>query len=85
MYIYINIKNALHVLTLKGSSSGAESNTLTTHIQRYIRTRNSEKMTLLKPRGVTLSRKYSLTVARHSTVLVAVPSTVRYPANYKIK
>jgi hypothetical protein len=42
--------------------------------------------TLLNPRGVTtVSHKYSLTVARHATVLVAVPSTVHYPANYKIK
>jgi hypothetical protein len=37
-------------------------------------------------RGVTtVSHKYSLTVARHATVVVAVPSTVHYPANYKIK
>jgi hypothetical protein len=42
--------------------------------------------TLLNPRGVTtVSHKYSLTVARHATVAVAVPSTVHYPANYKIK
>jgi hypothetical protein len=42
--------------------------------------------TLLKPRGVTtLSHKYSITVAIHATVVVAVPSTVHYPANYKIK
>jgi hypothetical protein len=41
--------------------------------------------TLLNPRGVTtVSYKYSLTVARHATVVVAVPSTVHYP-NYKIK
>jgi hypothetical protein len=41
--------------------------------------------TLLHPRGVTtVSHKYSLTVARHVTVIVAVPSTVHYPANYKI-
>jgi hypothetical protein len=40
--------------------------------------------TLLNARGVaTVSHKYSLTVARH--VVVAVPSTVHYPANYKIK
>jgi hypothetical protein len=26
-----------------------------------------------------------LTVARHATVVVAVPSTVQYPTNYKIK
>jgi hypothetical protein len=26
-----------------------------------------------------------LTVARHETVVVAVPSTVHYPTNYKIK
>jgi hypothetical protein len=40
--------------------------------------------TLLNPRGVaTVSHKYSLTVERH--VVVAVPSTVHYPANYKIK
>jgi hypothetical protein len=42
--------------------------------------------TLLNPRGVTtVSHKYSLTVARHATVVVAVPSTVHYPANYNIK
>jgi hypothetical protein len=41
---------------------------------------------LLNPRGVaTVRGKYSLTVARHVTVVVAVPSTVHYPANYKIK
>jgi hypothetical protein len=42
--------------------------------------------TLLNPRGVTtVSHKYSLTVARHATVVVTVPSTVHYPDNYKIK
>jgi len=42
--------------------------------------------TLLNPRGVTtVSHKYNLTIARHATVVVAVPSTVHYPANYKIK
>jgi hypothetical protein len=42
--------------------------------------------TLLNPRGVTtVSHKYSKTAARHATVVVAVPSTVHYPANYKIK
>jgi hypothetical protein len=41
--MYINIKNALHVSTLKGSLSGAKSNKLTTHIQRYIRSQNSNK------------------------------------------
>jgi hypothetical protein len=42
--------------------------------------------TLLKPRGVTtVSHKYSLTVARHTAVVVAVPSNVHYPANYVIK
>jgi hypothetical protein len=36
--------------------------------------------TLLNPRGVTtVSHKYS------ATVVVAVPSTVQHPANYKIK
>jgi hypothetical protein len=40
----------------------------------------------LNSRGVTtVSRKYSLTVARHATVVVTVPSTVHYLANYKIK
>jgi hypothetical protein len=40
--------------------------------------------TLLNPCGVaTVSLKYSLTVARH--VVVAVPSTVHCPDNYKIK
>jgi hypothetical protein len=49
--------------------------------------------TLLNPRGVatvsrgvaTVSHRYSLTVARHATVVMAVPSTVHYPDNYKIK
>jgi hypothetical protein len=42
--------------------------------------------TLLNPRGVaTLSHKYSLTVARHAAVVLAVPSTAHYPSNYKIK
>jgi hypothetical protein len=42
--------------------------------------------TLLNPRGVaTVYHKYSLTDARHATVVVAVPSTVRHPDNYKIK
>jgi hypothetical protein len=42
--------------------------------------------TLINPRGVTtVSHKYGLTVARYSTVLVAVPFTVHCPANYKIK
>jgi hypothetical protein len=43
MYIYIIYEKALHVSTLKGSSSGAESNELTTHISRHMRTRNSDK------------------------------------------
>jgi hypothetical protein len=42
--------------------------------------------TLLNPRDVTtVSHKYSLTVERHASVVVAVPSTVHYPDNYKIK
>jgi hypothetical protein len=42
--------------------------------------------TLLKSRVVTtVSHKYILTVARHATVVVAVPSTIHYPTNYKIK
>jgi hypothetical protein len=42
--------------------------------------------TLLNPLGgKTVSHEYSLTVARYATVVVAVPSTVRYPANYRIK
>jgi hypothetical protein len=41
--------------------------------------------TLLNPRGVTISHKSSLTVARHAAVVVAVPSTLHYTANYKIK
>jgi hypothetical protein len=42
--------------------------------------------TLLNPRGVTtVSHKYSLTATIHATVVVAVPSTVHYPANYEIK
>jgi hypothetical protein len=42
--------------------------------------------TLLNPQSVTtVSYKYSLTFASHATVVVAVPPTVHYPANYKIK
>jgi hypothetical protein len=42
--------------------------------------------TLLHPCGVTtVSHRYSLTVARHTTVVVAVPSTIHYPAYYKMK
>jgi hypothetical protein len=42
--------------------------------------------TLLNPHHVTtVSHKYTLTAARHATVVVAVPSTVHCPANYKIK
>jgi hypothetical protein len=42
--------------------------------------------TLLNPRGVTrVSHRYSLTVARHANVVVAVPSTVHYPVNYRTK
>jgi hypothetical protein len=41
---------------------------------------------LLNPRGVTpVSHKYSLTVVRHATVVLAVPSIVHYPDNYKVK
>jgi hypothetical protein len=41
--------------------------------------------TLLKPRGVTtVSLKYSLSVARHATVVVVVLCTAQYPANYTI-
>jgi hypothetical protein len=41
--------------------------------------------TLINPRVVTtVSHKYILTVARHATVIVAIPSTVQYPAKYKI-
>jgi hypothetical protein len=39
--------------------------------------------TLINPRGVAaVTHKHSLTVARHATVAVAVPTTVHYPANY---
>jgi hypothetical protein len=42
--------------------------------------------TLINPCGVTaVYHKYSLTVARHVTVVVAVLSIIHYPANYKIK
>jgi hypothetical protein len=42
--------------------------------------------TQLNPCGVTrVSHKYSLMVARHATVVVAVPSTVHCPAKYKVK
>jgi hypothetical protein len=42
--------------------------------------------TLLNPRGVTtVSHKYSVTVATHAAVVMAVPSTAHYPGNYKIK
>jgi hypothetical protein len=33
----------------------------------------------------TVFHKYSLTVARHAAVVVAVPSTVHRPANHKVK
>jgi hypothetical protein len=33
----------------------------------------------------TVSHKYILTVARYATVVVAVPSTIHYPTNCKIK
>jgi hypothetical protein len=42
--------------------------------------------TLLNPVGVTtVFHMYRLTVAIHATMVVAVPSTVHYPANYKMK
>jgi hypothetical protein len=42
--------------------------------------------TMLNTCGVTTaSHKYSITVASHATVVVAVPSTVQYPLNYKIR
>jgi hypothetical protein len=41
---------------------------------------------LLNTSGVTrVSHKYSVIVAIRATVVVAVPSIVHYPANYKIK
>jgi hypothetical protein len=46
-------------LTLKGSSSGAESNKLTTHIQRYMRTWNSDKKdTIIKTKTELKMIKY---------------------------
>jgi hypothetical protein len=42
--------------------------------------------TLLNQHGVTtVSLEYSLTVARHAIVVMAVPSTINYPTNYKLK
>jgi hypothetical protein len=42
--------------------------------------------TLLNPRGATTgSHEYSLTAVRHATVVLAVPSIVHCPANYKTK
>jgi hypothetical protein len=42
--------------------------------------------TLLYPRDVTtVSQKYGVRVASHATMVVAVPSTVHHPTNYKIK
>jgi hypothetical protein len=42
--------------------------------------------TLLNPRGVaTVTHNYSLTFARYEAVIVAVPSIIHHPANYKIK
>jgi hypothetical protein len=42
--------------------------------------------TLLSSRGVTtIFHKYCLTVARYTTVVVAVPFTVHQSDNYKIK
>jgi hypothetical protein len=40
-------------------------------------------VTLLNPLGLSFSRVES--VARHASVVVAVPSTVHHPANYKIQ
>jgi hypothetical protein len=41
---------------------------------------------LLNARDFTTAfHKYSLTVARYATVVVAVPYAVHYPTNYKIK
>jgi hypothetical protein len=41
---------------------------------------------LLNPHWVTgVSHKYSVTAAKHAAVVVAVPSNVHYPVNYKIK
>jgi hypothetical protein len=38
------------------------------------------------PRDVTtVSHKYSSTVSRYTTVVVAASSTAHYPANYEIK
>jgi hypothetical protein len=53
---------------------------------RYSSAYGHNVATLLNPRGVTtVSHKYNLTVARHATVVVAVPSTVHHPTNYKMK
>jgi hypothetical protein len=42
--------------------------------------------TMLNPRGVTThSQKYSLTVASHGTLVLAVHSTVQHSVNFKIK
>jgi hypothetical protein len=42
--------------------------------------------TMLNPRCVTaVPHNYSLTVERPATMVVAVPSTINCPANYKIK
>jgi hypothetical protein len=42
--------------------------------------------TVTNPRGVTtFSQRHSITVARYSTVVEAVPSTVYYTAIYEIK
>jgi hypothetical protein len=42
--------------------------------------------TLLNPHSVTtVSHKYSLTIERGTTVVVAVLSTLHYPVNHKIK
>jgi hypothetical protein len=42
--------------------------------------------TLLNPCCVkTDSHKYNLTLARHATVVVAIPSTMHYLANVKYK
>jgi hypothetical protein len=42
--------------------------------------------TMQNPRGVTtVSHTYCITVARHATVVVAVPSILHYPINCKIK
>jgi hypothetical protein len=92
-----NLSKYLEVTTINHQETQIKYNLFSAHLSKFraighpdIRVKHCaydhSVATLLNPRGVTtVSHKHSLTVARHATVAVAVPSTVHYPANYKIE